>query len=120
MKIFQQLEKPFGHLGIYIRQAYQENWLNSRNFIVLSILIVLSISITTYLLFIAKKFQEYSESFYVFVCAVLYSVCFIIYIWKTIKVFELIVNIETTIQKRKLTNHQFTYNCLIEHGVHKM
>lgn len=101
MKIFQTLAKLFENVGISVRQAFGENLLNKKNVIVFCLLIVFSTLTTAFFLFEAKTFREYAESFYISVSMIMISVCFALFIWKTVKIFELIVTIETIIQHRK-------------------
>lgn len=101
MKIFQSIERRFGSLGIYIRQAFQENRFNSKNLTILCIFVVFTILTMAFFLFEAENFREYSESFYVTVCTIFNSFAFTIFMWKHSELFELIMAIETTIQKRK-------------------
>lgn len=108
MKIFQSTQNSLKLLGIYRPMAFQLNHLlNRKNFGFLIFFVIFFIATVLNLVFEAKTFNEYSESF-MGVAVGMGSVClFTVCIWESVNIFQLIDDLENAIARSKYSEFHF-------------
>lgn len=100
MKYFNSIKRTFENIGIYRNQAFENQSINWKSATILLILAQNIVFAAIFLLFEAKTFGEYSESFYYIVTLIINFLIIGEFVRKTWKTNELITNFENTIQKR--------------------
>lgn len=100
MKLFIWIQKSFENIGIYRNIAFENPSFNLRNCIILGILALNTVFLAMFLLFEVKTFGEYSEGIYSLSTFITDMVIVVQFVLKTSKIFELIGNVERTIEKR--------------------
>lgn len=101
MKIYTSILKHFGTLGLTAPQPFQKHPFHLRNLLTLFAFGLTTLSYIIFALFGAETISEYAESF--FVCSSMIFECtiFTILLSKTVKLFDIIQNIEGAIGKRE-------------------
>lgn len=100
MKLLQFTQKIFKIVGIDSPQ----NPFNRRMLMVFSVCCMSSASACVFLFHEAKNFMEYSNSIYITTAFLLVVVCYTILITKMEDTFELIDNLESTVEKSTFAN----------------
>lgn len=101
MKIFQSFKKLSKNVGISEPQLFQNHPFNAKNLLATFFLGIYFICALIYLLFVAKAFSEYTESFYTVATTLMCFIHFTSLVVITAQVFDLIKNFESLIEKRK-------------------
>lgn len=116
MKIFQLLQENYALVGIIPPQLnHKQRTLNLKNTIALLMYSQIVAQCCEILLFKAKTFSEYAESFCLMAGMLTASSNFAITVWKSIEVFQLIQNYENfigirnllSVEKMKQNNDQY-------------
>lgn len=101
MKFFQSIQEYFAIMGINSSQSVDVHPFNRSNLITLLIFCMLVITSNKFLLFEAKYFEEYIDSFYLTCTGTLAAINFVVIIWKMTKVFEFIKGLESVVHRSK-------------------
>ena len=101
MILFDTVKSHFTVMGVNSVQAKRKNPLNFKN---VTVILMTSIEGTLSGIFVfceANSFREYVESIFVFSTIFIVNIVFLHFIWNMSKVFELMNNIEKTVNKSK-------------------
>lgn len=102
IKFFQSIQSNFAILGIKPSQQCQKSLFNTANSSALAILVHFSVATTAFLLYYANNFKELADSFCTASTATAATLNFIILICNSTKVYKLIENCESAVQKSKI------------------
>lgn len=101
MKLFQVVCKCLAIIGIRQLRSNEENRFNARNFGILLYFGLFAISTTTFIVRYASTFLEYADAFFAWITGSLVFIGYFVTILKSTKLFQLIENLEETIENRK-------------------
>lgn len=101
IKLFQNLEQVFQHMGILpIDENHEGNGFWRRNYFIVSIAMYICASVS-YFAFEAQTIGEYTDSFYMYSTEMLAMFLMLTYIRKLPEILALIEELETFFQKSK-------------------
>lgn len=99
--LFQSVQGYYKSMGIYpqLNQRYSVNW---RSFLILISMLVIFISSSGFFFLKAETREDIYTTFYIASTVLTYIGCFVVNIWKMIKVRELIARSENRMAQSKL------------------
>lgn len=100
--LFQSVQEYFQSMGIYPTQPNQRYSVDWRSFLILISMLVIFIPSSGFFFLKAETREEFYTTFYISSTVLTYVGCFVVNIWKMIKVRELIARSENFTAKRKL------------------
>lgn len=98
MKILQLVKKYLAILGLKSHDAFQSHSINIESVMCFTVLGMCIISNFVYLIREANSFFEYVQSLYLFFASSITNTVFAYLTWKMTELFELIDNLEATVQ----------------------
>lgn len=119
MKFFNSIHKSFENVGIHWHQSSELRSVNLKNSIIITTLAISSILSAMFLMFEAKTFGEYFESFYTTVTLIQDFMVVSEFVRKTFKTKAFFMNLEKTIEKREYLKLIFVSKLVTENGHRK-
>lgn len=107
MKSFQSLSQFYQISGIFPLQPNQNCLLNSKNSYFLISMLTLLITTASFSFFKTASIADYGKSFYGVISVLIYSINFLITIYKSSDIFKLIDKFDKFMEKSKFFSHYF-------------